>query len=301
MINRFKKALSVGAGAAVALSAALAVSLAGNASAIACYQYDPSGNFQTSQTPVFNNICGITSTLSSTQGSYPLGDEPNFVRIRPNTSGSPLGANNPPLVNSLSASCNNGDKFDVWTYIHNDAMSAFNNNGSGSAVAHDVSLATTAPVNTTNSSFIFGSTVSASNAASVSDTASLDCNGKQVQLTLVPGSVHFNNDLSQTSFGNLSDSVVNGSTPVGSPGPMSTGTQWGCWEFRIVVVYTVTVQQQATPTPTPTPTPTTPQTPTTLVNTGPGSIAGWVAGATMLGGLAYRWRLVSRRLSRGHR
>jgi hypothetical protein len=238
------KVISAGLGLMIASSTVLIVGFTGNASALACYQYDPNG-FTTSSTPVFNNICGISGaggSLSSSQGSYPLGDETNFVRIRPNTSGSPLGANNPRLTDNLDSACAAGDKFDIWTYIHNDAMPQFNDNGNGSAVAHDVRLATSAPVNTTGNNFTFGSTVSASNAASVSDTTSLKCNGQPVELTMVPESVTYNNNLSQTTFGNLSDSVVNGSTPIGSPGAMITGTQWGCWDYRVVVVYQVTVQ-----------------------------------------------------------
>ncbi len=246
MTNYFNKAISAGLSLMVASATVLIVGFTGNASALACYQYNPNG-FTTSTTPVFNNICGISGsggTLSSNQGSYPLGDESNFVRIRQNTSGSPLGANNPPLSDSLTSACTAGEKFDIWTYIHNDAESQFNDNGSGSAVAHDVKLATTAPVNTTGNNFTFGSTVSASNAASASDTTSLNCDGQPVELTLVPQSVTYNNDLSQTTFGSLPDSVVNGATPIGSPNAMSTGTQWGCWNYRVVVVYQVTVQPQ---------------------------------------------------------
>ncbi len=226
----------------IATAGTLVVGLSGSANAIACFQYDPNG-FPTSQTPVFNNICGITSTLSSTQGSYPLGDEPNFVRIRPNTSGSPLGANNPPLVNSLDSACNAGDQFDIWTYVHNDAEPQFNDNGNGTGVAKDVMLKTVANgINTTGSSFSFSSTISASNAASVTDGTTLNCNGKQVKLTLVHDSVRYNTDLSQTSFNSLPDSAVNGTTELGNPN-FGNGKVFGCWEFRTVVVYRVTVQE----------------------------------------------------------
>ena len=309
-----KKLLNIGTSLTVALTAVSTLGLSGNASALACYQYNPNG-FQTSQTPVFNNICGITSTLSSTQGSYPLGDEPNFVRIRPNTSNSPLGADNPPLVNTLTAACTPGSKYDIWTYIHNDAEPQFNDNGNGSAVAHNVKLATTAPVNTTSSKFAFSSTVSASNAASVSDSASLVCNNESqpVELTLVPNSVHYNNNLAQTTFGSLSDNVVNSTTPIGSP-VWAAANVWGCWEYRTVVVYQVEVQKVPTTPPTTPPStppttppstpPTTPgttstpsSTPTQLVNTGPGSDAAVFAIATAAGIIGYRW-YISRRLSR---
>ncbi|HVV66852.1 MAG TPA: hypothetical protein VHB72_02130 [Candidatus Saccharimonadales bacterium] len=243
----FKKLVSIGTGLVVAITAAVAVSMAGNASAIACYKYDPSGNFQTSTTPVFNNICGITTNMSSTQGNYALGDETDFVRIRQNTSGSPLGSSNPKLVNDLTSACDNGTNFDIWTYIHNDAMADYNDNGNGSAVAHDVKLAMSAPINTTGNHFSFGSTISARNAASVNDSASLTCNGQPVKLTLVPSAVYYNNDVNQTNFSQLPDSAVNGTTTVGSPN-MGSGDEWGCWNYRIVVVYRVTVQKEQ-PTP----------------------------------------------------
>jgi hypothetical protein len=240
-MKRFKQLLTASLATAVMLSAMALISLAGNAKAVACYQYDPNG-FQTSQTPVFNNVCGVTSPLSSTDGNYPLGDERDFVRIRPNTSGSPLGANNPKLANSLTSACDNGNKFDIWTYIHNDAEPQFNDNGNGTGVAHNVHLATNAPINTTNNHFSFSSTVSASNAASVSDSAVLNCNGQAVKLTMVPGSVSYNNNLSQTAYGSLSDSVVNGSTALGNP-VWQSGNVWGCWDYRAVIVYQVTVEK----------------------------------------------------------
>jgi hypothetical protein len=243
-MKSFKKILGSTIASVVALSTALLVTTAGNASA-ACFQYSATG-MQTSTTPVFNNICGVPSLLSSNEGQYPIGDESDFVRIRQNVSGNDtVSKDNPKLHDQLSAACNSGDKFDVWTYVHNDASQDFNNNGSGSAVAKDVKVALAASqLNTTNSNFNFGSTVSASNATSVSDSATLSCNGKQVKLTLVPGSVHYNNNLQQTSYGNLSDSVVNSTTGIGSPvWPTSGGgTEWGCWDYRIVVVYEVQVQ-----------------------------------------------------------
>lgn len=235
--------------AALVLSTALFVTFGtGNASAIACYPY-VAGNTQTSSTPVFNNICGVPSLLSSSEGQYPIGDEPDFVRIRPNVSGDDTNsAANPKLRNQVDATCNTGDKFDVWTYIHNDASQDDNNNGTGSAVAKNARLALSAPTNTQNSSFSFSSRVSADNAASVSDSAVLNCGGKQVKLTLVGGSVHYNNNLNQTTYHPLSDSSVNGTTALGSP-IWGNGNVWGCWDYRMVVVYQVTVTEIQTPPP----------------------------------------------------
>ncbi len=245
-MNIFKK-ITLGLGATFAISAAV-LGLAIKVGALSCYQYNPNG-FPTSSTPVFNNICGITSTLSSNQGSYPLGDEPNFVRIRPHASDNPLGADNPKLVNSLNSACNDGDKFDIWTYVHNDAEPQFNNNGTGSAVANNVKLALNAPLNKDMNSFAFSSSVSASNAAAVNDNTTLTCNGQPVKLTLVPNSVHYNNDIvNSTTFLSLpaGDSAINNTTPIGSP-VWTAQKVWGCWNYRVVVVYTVKVQKQEAP------------------------------------------------------
>lgn len=257
-MKSLKKLLTTTIAASVAVSTALLLTTSGLAHAD-CFQYT-TNNFQTSTTPVFDNICGVPTLLSSTNGQYALGDESNFVRIRPDVSGDDTSnATNPALTNSLTAACDAGQKFDIWTYIHNDASQAYNDldangnpvpAGTGSAVAHNVKLALNAPINTENSTFNFGSTVSASNAASVSDSTTLNCGGKQVQLTLVANSVHYNNDLSQPTYSPLSDSAVNGTIPVGSPtfpGSGQTGDELGCWNYRIEVVYQVEVQPLPAP------------------------------------------------------
>jgi|GEM_PF-555948 len=224
----------------------------------ACFQYDPSGNFTTSNTPVFNNICGDTTQLNSTDGPYAFGNESNFVRIRPDTSGDVTSnRNNPALTNQVTSACTDGSKFDVWTYVHNDAQASANDNGAGTAVAHNVQLALAAAgvgteTGDNGGTFTFGSTVSASNAETVTDTASLVCNGHKVKLTLVPSSVHYTLNVANPTYAGLPDSAVNGTTALGNP-TFGSGNVWGCWDFRTVVVYqvvvqTVTVQPEITAT-----------------------------------------------------
>ena len=263
-----------------------------------CFQYSSSGNFTTQATPVFNDICGDTTQLPSSTGSYTFGNESDFVRIRPDTSGDVTSyTNNPALVtNQLSASCNSGDKFDVWTYIHNDALSQDNNNGTGSAVAKNVQLDLSAPnLNKTEVSFPFTGTVSADNAAAtVTDSVSLVCNGQAMELTLVPGSVHYTTDVASTNFNSLPDSAVNSTFQIGNP-VWGNGIQWGCYNYRVVVVYQVQLQAppQTPVTPTTPVTPVTPVTTTTLVNTGPGSTIGIFAATTLAGAVIHR--IVSQR------
>src|SRR5487761_1194953 len=97
------------------------VTLVGNGSAAqpACYQYNQNG-FQTSQTPVFNDICGVPG----------VGNESDFVRLRQSTNGNDEDfQNNPPFtVGNVSSACTDGTKYDVWNYVHNNAETQFNNN-----------------------------------------------------------------------------------------------------------------------------------------------------------------------------
>lgn len=231
----FNKVIAGGLAAIMALFV-MAVIGTGRVSA-ACNQYDP--NATTPTTPVFNNICNVPNGV---------GNEPDFVRIRKSTNGNNEdNQNNPTYANSLSDACVAGSKYDVWTYIHNNAVSGYNDNGAGSAVAHNVMLAMTAPLGTTNTNFNFMSAVSASNAAGVQDTATLNCGTHSVKLTLVPTTVHIYSQ--QYNWNNLPDSAVNGTTKIGSP-TLGSGDQWGCWEYRVVVVYQVTVNEIPTP-PTP--------------------------------------------------
>ena len=211
--------------------------LSANASAACLYQYNANG-FTTSNTPVFNSICGVPQNI---------GDESNFVRIRQSANGVDTDNTNNPqyTIGALSGACNSGDKFDVWNYVHNDATQAQNPDvGSGSAVAHNTAINMTVPNNVTSNSFNFASTISASNATSVNDSATLNCGNNQVKLTLVPSSIHI---FSQPygSWQNLPDGSINTNLPLGSTNAglssMGNGDVWGCWTYRIVVVYQVTV------------------------------------------------------------
>lgn len=205
----------------------------------ACYQYNPNG-FTTSQTPVFNDICGVPDNVNN---------ESNFVRVRMDANGDDTDNTGNPgyTVGTLSATCQDGSKIDIWNYLHNDASSNFNDNGSGSAVAHNVQTSMTAPLGTTSSSFTFGDTVSASNAAaSVSDKATVNCGASgQYKLSLVPGSVHVYS-IPYNQWQNMSDSSINSTVKLGSP-VIASGDMWGCWNYRIVVVYQVQLTKVVTP------------------------------------------------------
>lgn len=182
-------------------------------------------------TPAFNIYTGAP---------HGVGDEPDFVRLR-NSNGNPtVSAVENNFVDPLGATCNVGDMFDVRTYVHNGATEHENDNGNGSAVAHDVVVNMNAPLGENSDSFTFESTVSASNAASVTDTGTLNCEN-DVQLELVPQTVNVYSR--HYGWQSQPDSAVNGSLTIGSRA-VASGDVWGCWEDRVIVVYTVRVVEQ---------------------------------------------------------
>lgn len=279
----FKKLFITGAATVLGVSA-MFFGLSGSAFAD-CYVYNQNG-FNTSATPVFNNICGVPEGI---------GNESDFVRIRQNTNGDDTDNtdNSAYTVGTLTSQCTTGTKYDVWNYLHNDAYSQDNDNGSGSAVAHDVISTMTAQYGT-GSNFQFGDTVTANNAESVSDAANLNCDGNTVTLTLVPGSVHIASTAYGSNWDNLPDTTINNPLKLGSP-IIGSGDQWGCWNYRIVVVYQVTVAAKTTPPTTPPPTtpPSTP--PQTLISTGASTDAIVAAFALVTVGSALGFRYVARR------
>ena len=221
--------------AAVALTvicASVAIIGGGQASA-AQIPYVPGQPLPSLKTPVFNTYTDVP---------FGVGNEADFVRVRPSTGSvtdnGTTGQRNSLYVDTLNAACNVGDMYDVRTYIHNGADPDFNNNGSGTAVAHNTTVAMSAPLSQNGTNFTFSSTISASNAASVSDTGRLNCGGKNVRLQLVPQSVKV---YSKTlGWRGVSDSAVNGSTKVGTH-TFGSGDVWGCWDERVLVAYTVKV------------------------------------------------------------
>ena len=193
-------------------------------------RYDENGT-PTSKTPVFNNFYDVPNGV---------GNEADFVRVKPKA------GTNADYVSTLSAACNVGDSYNVRTYIHNGADPAGNGNGNGVAVARNVVLAMTAPLKTDGSNFNFTSKITASNAATVSDTGVIMCGNKTVRLELVPSSVQTYSKF--LGFQTVSDGAVNGTLKIGSR-VQGSGDQWACWEDRVIVVYEVKVVEIPTPPP----------------------------------------------------
>lgn len=222
-MNILTKMTSKAAFLAIALFAAVLVTVSGSASARTPYN---SNGTATSTTPVLNEFYNVPNGI---------GDEADFVRIKPKA------GTNADYVDTLNAACNTGDSYNVRTYLHNGASPDFNDNGSGSAVAHNVMVQLKAELGSAQSKFKFASTVTSSNMAGATDTAYLNCGSKTVKLSLVANSVQtYSKSL---GFQGESDSAVNGAPfKVGSR-VHGSGDQWACWDDRITVYYEVKVEE----------------------------------------------------------
>lgn len=230
-MKSFKKNIASSIVSIATLVAAMLGGLSATAHA-AQVPYVPGGT-PTTTTPRFNMYSGVPG----------IGDESDFVRLRASNGDPKASATANVYVDPLSAACNIGDKFDIRSYVHNGADPSYNNNGTGTAVATNVRVSLNAPFNVSNNKFTFGSTISADNAASVSDTGTLNC-GNTVQLQMVSGTAM----AYSTTLGwiTLPDSAVNGSALISSHVLGSDGV-WSCWEERVMVVYTVKVVEVPTP------------------------------------------------------
>jgi hypothetical protein len=204
-------------------SVAIALVLGGSSTLAQPYVEGITG---TSTTPQFNIFTGVPIT----------GNESDFVRLRESNGDPTSSAATNQFINELNSACNVGDKFDIRSYVHNGASPNSNDNGNGSAVARNTTISLTASLGGGSDKFVFGSTISASNADSVNDTGFLNC-GKNVQLKLVPNTVYSS---AAGAWVSRTDTAVNGTMPIGSRNATS-GDVWGCWDERVMVVYTVEI------------------------------------------------------------
>ncbi len=187
----------------------------------AAIPYDP--NHQGAQTPTFNMYSGTPS----------VGDEADFLRGKEESSTG--------YVNNVNSACNNGQRFTLRVYVHNGANQTLNNNGSGPGVAHGTKVKVVLPTSATDN-FALNSTISASNASSVSDGMTINCNGKVRKISYVTGTAS-----QYTVPGGsqaLSDSIVTTGAAVGTNSP--NGDVWGCWDQRVWVTLTVKVEEVPT-------------------------------------------------------
>lgn len=211
--------------------ATVAAGLVASTAAVSAIPYDDART-QSSPTPAFNVFTGVPST----------GNEADFLRARETK------VSTASYVDPLNATCKNGEKIQMRVYIHNGASVEGNNNGTGPSVAKDVKVKVAVPT-TAATNFTPSATISASNAPSVNDTATINCNDKKVKLNYVAGSA------AQSSIGTgrvaLGDEIVSSGVSVRSQA--TPGSVYGCWDERVYVILTVQVEEVVEPVQVPKP------------------------------------------------
>lgn len=164
-----------------------------------------------------------------------FGNESDFLRLGAD------GANTSTFGNNFEA-CEGEVR--ISTYIHNGAPEEFNgDNNNGSGVAKDTRLKVVVP-NQKGNSVTTTATISASNAASVSDSAKITCAGHEIEVDYVPGSATIFSQLRGEST--LSNSVVSANgTLIGTHA--DDGIVPGCWDQRVYVSMLVKIKKVEEP------------------------------------------------------
>jgi hypothetical protein len=178
--------------------------------------------------PAFNIFNGVPS----------VGNEADFIRVKKD------GEANSALRNAVDTTCKTGDRFDVWFYLHNGAKPSLNQNGTGPGVAKDVVAKLNWQPTDPGTSFTFTGGVTASNAQAISDTAVINCGGKQFRLNYVANSADAFLDLPNTIV-KLPDSFITTGAPIGTN--LLDGNVWGCWDQRIWMGLKVEVEEITPP------------------------------------------------------
>lgn len=175
--------------------------------------------------PAFNQYTGVPE----------VGDESDFFDGRESGVGD--------WVDEVSSQCNDGQEFSLRAYVHNGASQYANDNGNGPSVAHGTTIRVALPGDDTASSFPITAYLSSTNAGSISDGMSINCNGKEVKLSYVAGSAVQVN--SQSGTQPVSDTIVTTGAPIGTMAP--NGDVWGCWDQRVQVYLKVKVEKVTPP------------------------------------------------------
>lgn len=173
--------------------------------------------------PAFNVFTGVPD----------VGNESDFFRVR-------VDGDSAEPVSDLSSSCETGKKFQFRVYVHNGASQFKNDNGNGPSVAKDTKVKVN--LNNANAKSVFDTSanISASNAATVTDGATIRCSdGKVVKLSYVTGSAQQYNPGS--GIKPVSDSIVTTGAAIGTNAP--DGNMWGCWDQRVWVRLVVEVKE----------------------------------------------------------
>lgn len=251
-----------------ALIAAVAVmSVAAPAAVSAWGEAEYTGNGK----PVFNTYTNVPN----------VGDESDFLKV------GKVGAVASKFSNKETA-CEG--ELALTVYVHNGAPEGFNGtNNDGTGVAKDTKVQVKIPTAKSKNQEI-SAVISASNATSVTDKATISCNSDDIKVEYVANSAEVYTE--KTDKYALSNDIVGNGALIGTYG--KDGVVPGCWEFRNYVYLKVKVTKVPKVTPKPTPKPVTPA--KTLVKTGPGDIAGIFVVTTIAGALAHKL-VVSRKSS----
>ena len=206
--------------------ATIATGLVATTAAVSAIPYD-AARTNASPVPAFNVFTGVPDGV---------GDESDFLRARETKVATA------PYVDPLSATCKDGEKIQMRVYIHNGASTQGNNNGNGPSVAKDVRVKVDLPA-AAAATFSPTATISASNAVTVNDNTTINCNGKKVKLNYVAGSA------AQSSKGTgrvaLGDEIVTNGVAI--RGQATAGSVYGCWDETVYVVLTVVVEEIVEP------------------------------------------------------
>lgn len=206
---------------------ALASSLLMNgAVASAIIPYD-GPNTPNSPVPAWNVFTGVPS----------VGDERDFLRARVPTG---TGDSSTPYVDPLNTTCVDGQKIQMRVYAHNGASVDGNQNGTGPSVAHGAKVKVNLDNDTAKAVFNPSATLSSTNAGTITDGATINCNGKSVKLKYLVGSASAFSKA--TGVVPVSDAVV---TAAGASirSQSVPGDVWGCWDDRVYVILSVVVEE----------------------------------------------------------
>ncbi len=182
-----------------------------------------------SPVPAFNVFTGTMPAPAPKDG------EQDFLQSRVPANGD-LTDSTTQYTDPTNTDCTDGKVLQLRVYVHNGASVDANNNGTGPSIAHGTRVSVALP-NGQATSFDPSASISSTNAAKVTDTATINCNGQSVKLQYVAGSA------SQYSLGTgvvpLSDAIVNGGVSIRSE--QVPGDVWGCWNERVYVLLAVKV------------------------------------------------------------
>lgn len=203
---------------------AAAAGLVWNAGTVNAIPYVPGDQSNASPIPAFNVFTGVPN-----QGS-----ESDFLRARVPTSDNDVSTQ---YVDPLNTSCAVGQKIQMRVYVHNGAGVNGNVNGTGPSVAHGTKVKVSVP-GTEATSFVPSATISADNAATVTDNVTINCSGQAVKLDYLEGSAQQYS--LATGLTPVNDSIVTTGAPISSHGV--AGDVWGCFDQRVYVILTVEVK-----------------------------------------------------------